>query len=163
MLRDAEVTTDHYPPLAHSLWWLALAGGCLLAIVGVVFLARYVLRRIASATDVAPPDLTDQLRQRALADLDALADQVATGQADSRQAHLVISAILRRFVGTVTDTNVDFEGLAELREQVVDEPRLAVVASVVDGCYGPVFDPAAPTVDPAATIGRARKVLNEWR
>lgn len=151
-----------YPPVYHSMWWYVVGAACVLLILVLVMVGKTLLRKVSSHIDQVPPELTEQLRAEAVAELDDVADRVYRGELSSAAAHREISGIVRRFVGTVTNTDIDFEGLSELSERAIRTRRLRPVLTVVAQCYGPAFDPALAHKDPTDVIEKTRKVLTEW-
>ena len=147
-----------YPPVALSVWvWLPLALAVLVALLWWYPLSALVARLAGTARPepVAVVDPTD-LASRHLAEIDAIEFEHHSGRITVREAHLRLSASLRRFGGARTGLPVDTLTLDELRAR-----RFDVLADTISTYYPIAFAP-----DEAAGLGTAaedaRKVVRAW-
>lgn len=151
----AEELTD---PVAYSSWWLWLAVAAIVLVLGwYVGVTLWAHARGWVATDRRPTPVG--ARERALGDLDLIAQQVASGRLPERGGYQQMSLVVRTFVAEVTGLPAHSMALADLRAAGVQG-----VAEAVALMYPPEFAPApAPQYEPLDhTLARARHLVATW-
>lgn len=151
-----ELMQIHPPITLDSWWWLVAAG---LAIVGLVVLGLGIWRW----QELAPPpegtdDSLERLRDEALSELDGVEADDCTPQVAGQR----MVQVTRAFIGTASNTLVDFSSATQLRQAARRDPRLAALSQLVDDTLEELFSPTA-TPDLAALSARAREVIRSWR
>lgn len=153
---------DLYPPVGYPTPWMIVAWVCvavaLLLPVAVVLATR---PRAEKPVPPPPPPPPADLRRDALAALAEVADAHRAGRIGDREAHSRISVVVRDFVGSMTGTPAENLTLAELRELVAAQPRLAPAADVVELLYPPTFAPGAQR-PVAESLADAEGLVSRW-
>lgn len=155
------VILEQYPPMMHSLVWLVVAGGCFVLAVVVALTARWIRRRIDGSSGPDGNELLERLRGDAVAELEAIGEEVRSGRMTESAGHRRIGQVLRRFIATVESTDLDFEGLDEIRARSRHDPRLEPVVAILSEIRGPAFDPGE-SGDLSASLARAEEVIRTW-
>jgi hypothetical protein len=144
-------------PVGYSAAWGWLALTALLVVVvwyaGVAWWARP--RRRPAADRPAPlPDV----RQRHLAELDRIEQDVREGRLSARAGHQRASLTVRTFVTEAGGVPARTMALADLR--AAGQPRLADAVALM---YPPEFAPAeSEPQELRATLDRARDLVATW-
>lgn len=143
------------PPVSLAWWWWLIVVGLLLVGAALTFIAAWVWRRRPRPT--APDDSFTEVREQALAAVDE-----ALHAPSPRLACQRVVAAVKRFIGTVADTDTDFRSHAQLDAAARRDPRMVPVAQFVAVTLADCFDPAA---DPDAehVAERGREVILAWR
>lgn len=146
-----------HPPVALDSWWWLVTGG--IAILGLLVLGVGIWRwqALAPAADTADDSL-DRLRSQALAELRRIEADVP----EPRVAAQRIVQATRAFIGTATNTPVDFSSASQLRQAARRDPRLAPMSLLVDDTLEGLFSPEV-SPDVAMISERAREVIRSWR
>ena len=146
------------PVLYATVWWVVLAG-CVVTAVVVALLMRRALR---GPDRVEGLDI-EALRGATLARVRELLVTAADGDTDARRDVLTrVGAEVRRFLGTVTGTDLDYTTRAEWVVAADRDPRLAPAVDLLVDLGETVFRPQGD-VDVAALGARAIDVVMAWR
>lgn len=151
----ADELTD---PVGYSPLWLWLAVLAVVLVVGwYAGVTLWAHGRRRAPADRRPSSATS--RERALADLDRIAHQVAAGSLPERAGYQQMSQVVRRFVAEMTGLPAQSMALADLRAAGVPG-----VADAVALMYPPEFaPPPAPQHEPLGhTVARARHLVATW-
>lgn len=145
-------------PPQYSIAWTILAILCLLlavlALVGLVMLARWIVERTAWAHRMRDDDA---IKAEFLRSLSRLQERTASTGMDPRTAHQELTALLRLFVRRTSGIDIDTEDTASLRT----EPELEALADLFDRLAEPSFS-ADPDQDVAESLRQAREVVRAW-
>lgn len=163
MRAAAELVTimEVNPPVRHSPWlWLVGAACLLLAVASGIAWPRLTGRR-ERAEALRRDTGLERLRAEALAQIAQVESGHRAGEVSDREVHQELSAIVRRFVGTVTDGDADFQTLGELREAAERLPRLAPLVEFVASGYLPSFAPEE-TAPVDSALADARELVTSW-
>ncbi|MBC9734022.1 hypothetical protein [Nocardioides marmotae] len=147
------------PPVLYATgWWFVLAG-CVMTAAVVGLLVRRALggRDWGEGIDVEP------LRDATLARIGELLEAAADGDDDVRRDAVTrVGAEVRRFLGTVTGTDLDYTTRAQWVVAADRDPRLAPAVDLLVELGYAVFRPEGD-VDVAALGMRAVEVVTTWR
>lgn len=154
MLAAGEELTD---PIGYSSLWGWLAGGAVLLLV-----LWYVGVAIWAHRTSGPKPMTGQrlmtARERHLAELHRIGQQVHAGSLPERVAYQEMSATVRSFVTEASGLPARTMSLADLRAAGV-----APLADAVELMYPPEFAPTAEPTEPLdATLARAQELVARW-
>lgn len=155
------VVLEQYPPLAHHWGWLVLAGGCFVAMIVVIWASRWLCRRLDRRYDPRAANLLDTVRGAALEELSTVAAQTRVGAMRPATAHRRVGQAVRRCVATIDAGNLDFEGLAEIRQQAGADARMVPLLDVLERCQRGAFDPSFDN-DVFSLIEDAENVVRTW-
>ncbi|WP_185995685.1 hypothetical protein [Nocardioides campestrisoli] len=148
------------PPVLYDGAWWGVVVVCLLAAVVVVLL----LRRFLAQPDEPSGVDVEALRAATLSRLRELLEAGADLDAESRRAVVArLGAEVRRFLGTVSTTDLDYTTRAEWVLAVDRDPRLAPAVALLGDIGDVVFRPEGGDVALEALGGRAVDVVTSWR
>ncbi|MQW77296.1 hypothetical protein GHK92_15590 [Nocardioides sp. dk4132] len=146
------------PVLYATVWWVVLAG-CVVTAVVVVLLMRRALRGRERAEGID----VEALRDVTLARVRELLATSADGDADARRDVVTrVGAEVRKFLGTVTGTDLDYTTRAEWVVAADRDPRLAPAVDLLVDLGDTVFRPQLD-MDVVALGARAIDVVIAWR
>lgn len=149
------------PPVRHSPWLWLVGALCLVIAVLLGLLWRWLVRHWGREDAERQTAGLERLRAEALRRISEVENKHRVGGMSDREVHQELSAIVRRFVGTASGGDADFQVLAELREAAATRPMLAPVVEFVQAGYAASFAPdaEAPVAD---ALARAREVVTTW-
>ncbi len=146
-----------YAPIQYGAHWMWL--GLLLLVLlasGLVWLLRPARKAGKPARPAGPPPDLPGLRARYLAAIDAVVADAGSGRLPHREAHQVLSRVLRGFAGEVRGIRATHMTLAELQTHGFGQ-----VADGVAGMYPAEFAAAMPdTLERSAEL--ARQAVRTW-
>ncbi len=146
------------PVLYASVWWVVLAG-CVVTAVVVVLQMRRALR----GRDRVEGIDVEALRGATLTRVRELLATEADGNADARRDVVSrVGAEVRKFLGTVTGTDLDYTTRAEWVVAADRDPRLVPAVDLLVDLGDTVFRPLGD-VDVATLGARALDVVTAWR
>lgn len=155
---DAEIARINPPVLYATLWWV-VAAGCLLGCAVVVIGLRRALRRSAPDRSVD----VESLRAATLDRIATLLEGAPGGDTSTRRAVAGrVGAEVRRFLGTVTGTDLDYTTRREWVAHRQRDPRLVPAVDLLLDVTDAVFSPSK-AVDLANLGRRAVEVVTSWR
>lgn len=148
-----------YGLITHgSTWWWLSGGLIVLGVMGLISLARAGRGRQRAAARAAT--LAGQ-RDEAVSRLASVERRWQADTMSSADALTQVSAIVRRFIGIVEDSDEDFRSVAELDNRAGVDSRFAAAAELVAECVRQTYDPAA-TPDVPAALNSASEVITTW-
>ncbi|GAB3709437.1 hypothetical protein [Mariniluteicoccus flavus] len=147
-------------PYAHHWLWLGIALA-VLAVAWPVLVWLLTRPRRVRPTPPAPPRTPAQALAEAQSGIRAVRARHAVGEVTDRGAHQELSRVVRRFVAEASGWPTDHMGLADLREAMQHDARLANLTDYVAVLHPPSFGPdGAGDVDAAAD--RADELVRRW-
>lgn len=159
------VTDEIYPPAQYAWGWLVLAFGVILLGILVATLVLWFTRqRTTIDADDAPPvplatsEMLARLRTEYADAIDHIEHSYRDGNMTPREANLVLSATVRRYVN-------EYSGLEAPVLALDDLERLDVAPVLIDAVrrhYYPGIFRRGRTVDPIAGAAAARRVVQQW-
>ena len=145
-------------PPQYSVAWLILAALCAIVVaalvVGVLRISRSVVARSAYRT--RPGDV-DTLKAEFLRAVNRVAERHDAGEADARQGHHELTAIMRRFVRSTTGHDVTSQDVATL----LADHRTHDVGRLIAHLYEPDFAASSDT-ELDESVRRCREVIRRW-
>ncbi|MGO1768409.1 MAG: hypothetical protein ACTHZX_00535 [Microbacterium sp.] len=153
-----------YPPAQYAGWWLLLAVGILVVIVGVVWLILLLTRQPKAPREPRPEaprtpvEQLERLRAEHLARIDEIERAHRAGELDAREVSGELSTLTRRFVNEYTGVATPVMSLEEIADHRVHP---ALVQALAQYYYPSIFGEGEPA-DPAAGIAAAREVVTAW-
>lgn len=154
---------DFFPPLGYDWWWWLVLPVFIALLVLWIVLSKRVARmpgwrRRGSGGPVAPKvlPLPVDVRRKALAQITAVEQRVATGDLTPREAHLELSEILRELAFYTTRFDARKMTLTDLRRA-----GLTRLADTLAGFYPVAFAPAE-AIEAQPAIDAARTAVSQW-
>lgn len=162
MVLTSSPLLEVFGPQSYSPLWLVTGLLALLLVLGWPVLVVWFTRpRPPKPTPPPPPPDPDQFRAECLARIADIRRRHASGTLADRAAHQELSQTVRAFVADATNLPVDRMTLAEVKQELSNDPRFVNLAGWVEVLYPPQFAPDAQrSVDTSAT--EAERVVSSW-
>ena len=152
------------PPADYAIWWWVVAAVAVIGLIAVVVASRRLLRALHSGDESAQ---LERLRESTLVKIETQLGDYRRGQVEAVTALHAMSRSVRRFVGLVEASNVDFVPVTELHRMAVKDPRMHEVAQLCAAIEAVVFA-APPRAQASASdvefaCAQACEVVRSWR